>query len=59
MNSKFDYETGFINYPRDEGGAAGQKAPRVDLGVRPPDPRRYFSKEEAALEWEHLSLIHI
>lgn len=54
MTNKFDYQSGFINYPADEAGVAGRKAPYVDLGVRAPDPRRYFSKEEAALEWEHM-----
>ncbi|WP_340317949.1 aromatic ring-hydroxylating oxygenase subunit alpha [Rhizorhabdus argentea] len=44
----------FINYPDDEAGPQGAKAPYVDLGTSPPDKRRYYSREEADLEWSGL-----
>jgi carnitine monooxygenase subunit len=54
MTTTFDHKTGFVNYPKGEGGPAGEKAPYVDHGVTAPDPRRYFSSEEAKLEWERM-----
>jgi phenylpropionate dioxygenase-like ring-hydroxylating dioxygenase large terminal subunit len=54
MSTTFDPETGFINYPADEGGPAGRKAPAVDLGTRAPDPRRYYDRDEARLEWDRM-----
>lgn len=54
MSDSFSNKTSFINYPEGEAGAAGSKAPYVDHGVSAPDPSRYFSKEEAALEWQHM-----
>jgi carnitine monooxygenase subunit len=50
----FDYRRGFEAYPDNRSGATGAKAPYVDHGTSPPDKTRYFSKEEAALEWQHL-----
>jgi phenylpropionate dioxygenase-like ring-hydroxylating dioxygenase large terminal subunit len=51
---KYDYRTGFIAYPGGRSGPTGRKAPYVDHGVERPDKRRYYSTEEAALEWQHV-----
>ena len=51
---KFDYREGFVAYPGGRSGPTGQKAPYVDHGTGRPDKRRYFSQEEADLEWRHL-----
>lgn len=50
----FDYRTGFVSYPDAEPGSPAAKAPYVDHGTGLVDPRRYYSAEEAALEWEHV-----
>lgn len=52
MSTAFDPQIGFIRYPSDEAGEAGRKAPPVDLGTNPPDPRRYYDREEAQREWD-------
>ena len=54
MNHPYDFKTGYVVYPDDSSGVAGRKAPFIDHGVDKPDPKRYFSKEEADLEWEKL-----
>lgn len=51
---EFDYRKGFQAYPESSSGPAGDKAPYVDHGTERPDPRRYFSQEEAELEWQHV-----
>jgi phenylpropionate dioxygenase-like ring-hydroxylating dioxygenase large terminal subunit len=51
---KFDYRQGFVAYPDDRAGVHGRKAPYIDYGTAPPDPKRYYSHEEAELEWEHV-----
>jgi phenylpropionate dioxygenase-like ring-hydroxylating dioxygenase large terminal subunit len=50
----YDYKTGFVAYPENRSGPTGAKAPYVDHGTNPPDRTRYFSKDEADLEWQHL-----
>lgn len=54
MSVEFDYRKGFVAYPDDSSGQAGKKAPYVDHGTAIPDKTRYFSQEEADLEWQHL-----
>jgi len=50
----FDYRKGYAVYPENSSGPHGVKAPYVELGTSPPDKTRYYSREEAALEWQHL-----
>lgn len=50
----YDYKTGFISYPDAEPGSPAAKAPYIDHGTARVDPRRYYTHEEAALEWEHM-----
>ncbi|BCG04932.1 hypothetical protein PPGU19_095000 (plasmid) [Paraburkholderia sp. PGU19] len=50
----YDYKTGFVAYPDAEPGSPAAKAPYVDNGKARIDPRRYYTHEEAALEWEHM-----
>lgn len=50
----YDYKTGFVTYPDAEPGSPGAKAPYIDHGTARIDPKRFYSQEEAALEWEHV-----
>src|SRR3546814_20540856 len=50
----YDYKTGFVTYPDAEPGSPEAKAPYVDHGTGRIDPRRYYSAEEAELEWTHM-----
>lgn len=50
----YDHRTGFVVYPDLKPGDPGAKADFVDHGGNPIDPRRYYSREEADLEWEHM-----
>lgn len=50
----YNYKTGFVAYPDAAPGSPAAKAPYIDYGTALVDPRRYYSAEEAALEWEHL-----
>lgn len=50
----FDFREGFHAYPDSSSGPDGDKAPYIDYGTAPPDKRRYFSQEEADLEWKHM-----
>lgn len=54
MSTTFDSRIGFVNYPSDEAGEAGRKAPPVDLGTQQPDPRRYYDRDEAQREWDRM-----
>jgi phenylpropionate dioxygenase-like ring-hydroxylating dioxygenase large terminal subunit len=54
MNQQFDYRQGYVVYPDDTSGEAGRKAPYVDYGAALIPPERYYSREEADLEWEKL-----
>jgi phenylpropionate dioxygenase-like ring-hydroxylating dioxygenase large terminal subunit len=54
MAANFDYKRGFVVYPNAQGEDAAAKAPYVDHGTARPDKRRYYSAEEAKLEWEGL-----
>lgn len=55
MNKPFDFKTGYVVYPDGKsGGEYGGKAPYIDHGIARPDPKRYYSKEEADLEWDKL-----
>lgn len=48
----YDYKTGFVCYPDAEPGSPAAKAPYIDHGTGIIDPKRYYSVDEAALEWE-------
>jgi carnitine monooxygenase subunit len=50
----YNYETGFVTYPDAEPDSPAAKAPYIDHGTDLVDPRRYYTPEEAALEWEHV-----
>lgn len=50
----FDYRQGFVVYPDDQSDTTARKAPYIDHGTSPPDKTRYYSTEEADLEWKHL-----
>lgn len=54
MKVKFNYKEGFVSYPEAKGDDPAAKAPYRDHGTGMPDKTRYFSKEEAGLEWEKL-----
>ncbi|MEJ2459862.1 MAG: aromatic ring-hydroxylating dioxygenase subunit alpha, partial [Novosphingobium sp.] len=51
---EYDYRTGFVTYPDAEPESPAAKAPFVDMGTGRIDPSRYWTKEEADLEWEHM-----
>jgi phenylpropionate dioxygenase-like ring-hydroxylating dioxygenase large terminal subunit len=51
---EFDYRVGYVVYPDGTSGEAGAKAPYVDHGTALIDPARYYSKEEADLEWDRM-----
>ena len=53
-NDDYDYRVGYVVYPDDSSGEAGRKAPYVDNGAGLIAPARYYSKEEAELEWERM-----
>lgn len=50
----YNYKTGFIAYPDAVPDSPAAKAPYIDHGTALVDPRRYYSADEAALEWEHM-----
>lgn len=50
----YDYRKGFIAYPDAEAGSPAAKAPYIDHGTDRVDPKRYYSHEEAALEWDKM-----
>lgn len=50
----YNYKTGFVAYPDAAPDSSAAKAPYIDHGTALVDPRRYYSAEEAALEWDHL-----
>lgn len=50
----YDRKTGFVVYPDAKPGDPGRKAEFIDHGGRPIDPLRYYSKDEAELEWERM-----
>ena len=50
----YNYKTGYINYPDAAPGSPASKAPYVDHGTARVNPRRYYTHEEAALEWQHM-----
>ena len=54
MNKPYDFKTGYEVYPDYSSGELGKKAPYMDHGTKRPDPKRYYSKEEADLEWKKL-----
>lgn len=54
MEQMFDYKIGYPTYPDGSGGEAGTKAPYIDHGTALVPPERYYSKQEADLEWEHM-----
>jgi phenylpropionate dioxygenase-like ring-hydroxylating dioxygenase large terminal subunit len=54
MNKPYDFKTGYVVYPDGSSGETGKKAPYLDHGTDRPDPKRYYSKEEADLEWQKL-----
>jgi carnitine monooxygenase subunit len=51
---EYDHKTGFVAYPDAEPGSPAAKAPYIDHGTGKIDPKRYYTPEEAALEWEHV-----
>lgn len=54
MDMRFDYKKGYITNPEAKDGATGAKAPYVDHGTELIPPSRYYSKEEADLEWNKM-----
>ena len=48
----YSFERGFVAYPDAEPDSPAAKAPYVDHGTARVDPRRYWSDEEAELEWD-------
>jgi len=54
MSVEFDYREGFVVYPDESSGPDGRKAPYVDHGTARIPPERFFSLEEADLEWQHM-----
>lgn len=53
-NIKFDYRKGFEAYPGSRSGPHGDKAAYIDHGTTPPVKSRYYTQEEADLEWRHV-----
>jgi carnitine monooxygenase subunit len=51
---KYDYKTGFVAYPDADPDSSAVKAPYIDHGTKRVDHKRYYSADEAALEWEHV-----
>lgn len=47
-------QDGFKVYPDAEPGSPDDKAPYIDHGIQIIDKTRYYSKEEADLEWERM-----
>jgi carnitine monooxygenase subunit len=54
MTQEYTFEKGYVVYPDDTSGEIGKKAPYVDHGAGLIPPERYYSKEEADLEWEKM-----
>jgi phenylpropionate dioxygenase-like ring-hydroxylating dioxygenase large terminal subunit len=52
MAEHYDYKRGYVVYPEATEVAEGAKAPYVDHGTALIDAKRYYSKEEADLEWD-------
>jgi len=50
----YDHKQGFVVYPHLPADAPGAKAPYVDFGTAKIDPKRYYSPEEAELEWDRM-----
>ena len=50
----YDYRRGFVTYPDAEPGSPGEKAPYIDHGTERVDPKRFYSREEADLEWDNM-----
>jgi phenylpropionate dioxygenase-like ring-hydroxylating dioxygenase large terminal subunit len=50
----YDHKTGFVVYPDAKPGDPGAKAEFIDHGGSPISPLRYYSREEADLEWEKM-----
>ena len=50
---KYDYKRGYITYPDARAGSHSAKAPYIDHGTQRIDSRRYYSQEEADLEWKN------
>ncbi len=50
----FDYKRGFVVYPHLQSDSPGAKAPYIDFGTEKVDPTRYYSQEEADLEWDFM-----
>jgi len=54
-HTDYDFRKGFTVYPDARPGEhPGAKADYVDHGARPIDPLRYYSREEADLEWQKM-----
>ena len=49
---EFDYLKGFVVYPAADPESPAAKAPYIDYGTGIVDVERYYSREEADLEWE-------
>jgi len=55
MTYEFDYKKGYTAYPENtDPNSPEAKAPYVDFGTNLVDKTRYYSQEEADLEWEHM-----
>lgn len=50
----YDHKTGFVVYPGAAPDEPGAKADFIDHGGNPIDPLRYYSREEAELEWQRM-----
>lgn len=50
----FDYRRGFVSYPNAPAQSPSAKAPHIDHGTAMVDPRRYYCREEAELEWQRM-----
>ena len=54
MTQAYDFKKGYVVYPKNTSGEAGAKAPYIDYGAGLITPERYYSQEEADLEWEKM-----
>lgn len=50
----YDFRRGFVTYPDAEPGSPSAKAPYIDHGTGRIDPKRFYSQEEADLEWDKM-----
>jgi carnitine monooxygenase subunit len=50
----YDHKRGFVVYPDAGPEHPGAKAPFIDHGGNPIDPRRYYARDEADLEWDRM-----